>query len=172
MWFKLNDRNIKLDTDMLDSEFTTKQLTFTMPLEPVETTKIDQLLDAKREQNVGIAIGRLKIDGKVIHRALLYADFGILTKDIIQQLGNAVPTPEEQAACNTFHGDETQLSKASRFVYELSDIPNVESRVKCVKTIITFDDEVERLKNIMCIYDVNKNIFFRILYIYILYLHH
>ena len=28
--------------------------------------------------------------------------------------------------------------------------------MKCVKTIITFDDEVERLKKIMSIYDINQ----------------
>ena len=156
MWYSLDDRNIKLDTAMLDSEFTTKQITFVMPVEPVETSKVSQLLDGKREQNVGIAIGRLKVDVKGIHRALLFADFNILTRDIIQQLCNSVPTPEEQAVCLAFQGDESTLSKASRFVYELSDIPNVEQRCKCCKTIITFDEEIERLQEVMSIYDANQ----------------
>ena len=157
MWFNMNDRDIKLDTAMLDLEFSTKQITFVLPTEPVAASeKVVNLFDPKREQNVGIAIGRLKIPIRDIHHALLFGDFDILTRELIGQLVNAAPTPEEQEVCLGFQGDEKKLSSASRFAYELSDIPNVLQRLQCCKTILLFDDETERIKKVIEVYETNE----------------
>ena len=145
MWFQMNDRDIQLDTAMLDTEFTSKPMTFVLPVaEETKTSDVVNLLDAKREQNVGIAIGRLKVSTQQLHHALLFGDFSVITRE------------DEQAACLAFSGDEKKLSSASRFAYELSDIPMVAIRFECCKTIITFDDEVARIRRIVQVYEANE----------------
>ena len=157
MWFQMNDRDIKLDTAMLDTEFTSKPMTFVLPVaEETKTSDVVNLLDPKREQNVGIAIGRLKVSTQQLHHALLFGDFSVITRENISQLVNAAPTEDEQAACLAFSGDEKKLSSASRFAYELSDIPMVAVRFECCKTIITFDDEVTRIRKIIQVYEANE----------------
>ena len=157
MWFQMNDRDIQLDTAMLDTEFTSKPMTFVLPVaEETKTSDVVNLLDAKREQNVGIAIGRLKVSTQQLHHALLFGDFSVITRENISQLVNAAPTEDEQAACLAFSGDEKKLSSASRFAYELSDIPMVAIRFECCKTIITFDDEVARIRRIVQVYEANE----------------
>ena len=159
MWFSLNDRDIQLDTAMLDMEFSTKQITFVLPSEPVNASeKVVNLLDPKREQNVGIAIGRLKITVRDLHHALLFGDFNILTKELVSLLVNAAPTPEEQEVCLAFQGDEKKLSSASLFAYELSDIPSVLQRLQCCKSILTFEDENERIRKITEVYEKNEKL--------------
>ena len=157
MWVKLDDRAIKLDTGMLDAAFAAKDIAVLLPTEPVkkEESKVVNLLDAKREKNVGISIGRLKVDVKTIHHALLFGDFSMLTKDILPLLVNAAPTEEEQVVCNAYQGEVAKLSEASRFAYELSDIPSVQMRLECCRTIATMDDEEARLHEMMQIYESN-----------------
>ena len=157
MWVKLDDRAIKLDTGMLDAAFAAKDIAVLLPTEPVkkEESKVVNLLDAKREKNVGISIGRLKVDVKTIHHALLFGDFSVLTKDILPLLVNAAPTEEEQVVCNAYQGEVAKLSEASRFAYELSDIPSVQMRLECCRTIATMDDEEARLHEMMQIYESN-----------------
>ena len=157
MWVHLDDHAVKLDTAMLDTAFAAKDIAVTLPTETVkkEESKVVNLLDAKREKNVGITIGRLKVPVSTIHRALLFGDFTVLTKDIVPLLVNAAPTPDEQMVCNAYQGDVSKLSGASRFVYELSDIPSVQTRLECCRTVVTIDDEEARLKEIRQIYETN-----------------
>ena len=153
VWFKLDDRKVNLDTKMLDQEFTTKQVAPIIIAEPkTQSEKVSTLLDAKREQNVGIAIGRLPVSVDEIHHALLFADFKVLTKDVVAKLVNAAPTPEEQAVCAAYQGDVDHLSKASQFAYKISDIPGIADRLICCKVITTFDDEISRLEETLEIY--------------------
>ena len=157
MWVHLDDHAVQLDTAMLDTAFAAKDIAVTLPTETVkkEESKVVNLLDAKREKNVGITIGRLKVPVSTIHRALLFGDFTVLTKDIVPLLVNAAPTPDEQMVCNAYQGDVSKLSGASRFVYELSDIPSVQTRLECCRTVVTIDDEEARLKEIRQIYETN-----------------
>ena len=153
LWFKLDDHKVNLDTKMLDQEFTTKQVAPIVIAEPkTQSEKVSTLLDAKREQNVGIAIGRLPVSVDEIHHALLFADFKVLTKDVVIKLVNAAPTPEEQAVCAAYQGDVEHLSKASQFAYKISDIPGIADRLICCKVITTFDDEIDRLEQTLEIY--------------------
>ena len=153
LWFKLDDHKVNLDTKMLDQEFTTKQVAPIVIAEPkTQSEKVSTLLDAKREQNVGIAIGRLPVSVDEIHHALLFADFKVLTKDVVIKLVNAAPTPEEQAVCAAYQGDVEHLSKASQFAYKMSDIPGIADRLICCKVITTFDDEIDRLEQTLEIY--------------------
>ena len=157
MWFKMDDHAIKLDTAMLDTAFAMKDIAVKLPteLKKKDESKVVNLLDDKREKNVGISISRLKVSVKEIHHALVFGDFSVLTKDIISLLVNAAPEEAEQVACNAYQGDVSKLSEASRFAYELSDIPLVHTRLECCKAIVMMDDEEARLKDIMKIYEAN-----------------
>ena len=146
MWDKMNDREIKIDQDMMKREFQAKTSTVTFVMPTSQSEKVTTLLEGQREQNVGIVIGRIRLDVQDIRHALLFVDFNVLTRELVIRLASAIPTTSEQEAFLGYTGDVSKLSKASQFGYYLSDIPNLQARVNCFKVILSFDDELERLK--------------------------
>ena len=147
MWDKMNDREIKIDQDMMKREFQAKTSTVTFVMPTSQSEKVTTLLEGQREQNVGIVIGRIRLDVEEIRHALLFVDFNVLTRELVMRLASAIPTISEQEAFLGYTGDVNKLSKASQFGYYLSDIPNLQARVNCFKVILSFDDELERLKS-------------------------
>ena len=147
MWDKMNDREIKIDQDMMKREFQAKTSTVTFAMPTSQSEKVTTLLEGQREQNVGIVIGRIRLDVQDIRHALLFVDFNVLTRELVIRLASAIPTTSEQEAFLGYTGDVNKLSKASQFGYYLSDIPNLQARVNCFKVILSFDDELERLKS-------------------------
>ena len=164
LWFKLDDRSVRLDTAMLDMTFAKKA---TAPIVTVESTAIAKkstvsLLDSKREQAVGLILGRLKskevnLTVEDIHHILTFGNFKKLSKEILERLCEGAPTEEEQNACNAYQGSTSNLSKESAFVYALSDIPHVQSRLRCAKTIVCFDSDADRVREVFNAYKAKQD---------------
>ena len=152
MWEKMDDSEIKIDRDMMQREFQAKASAVTFVMPTSQSENVTTLLDGQRERNVGIVIGRIRLDVQDICHALLFVDFNVLTKDLVMKLVSAVPTPEEQEVFRNYNGDVRSLSKASQFGYHLRDIPNLQQRVNCYKIILSFDEELERLKSALQVY--------------------
>ena len=152
MWSKMDDREIKIDREAIEKEFQMAATTNIIVLPTSQSEKVTTLFSANRERNIGIVLGRIHLSTQDIHRALLFSDFNILTKELVNKLVATAPTQEEQATFINYNGDVNSLSKASQFGYYLSDIPNIKTRINCYKIVLTFDDEVEQLRSSLQVY--------------------
>ena len=153
MWEQMKDQTKKFDLDMIRGEFSTRSLPSIPIFQESQPKEVQTLLDAKREKTVSLVIGTIRLSADEIHRALLFTDFSVLTKDLILKLNSIAPDPEEQAKFTDYtQGDIAKLSKASQFCYALSDIPNIKNRIACFKVILTFDEEIERLTSSLQIF--------------------
>lgn len=53
------------------------------------------LLDTKRANHMGIALGRLKVDYSSLKHAIIELDDSVLSVEQLQMLKTCLPTPEE-----------------------------------------------------------------------------
>ncbi len=110
------------------------------------------LLDGKRQQNTGIVLGRLRMDGHMVRIAvraahcrrcvgvvvvlvliragvrgagsqILHLDFAALTADRISLLQSIVLTSEEEEQIRSHEGPDSELADVDRFYAIILDVP-------------------------------------------------
>lgn len=149
VWVKLNDSNVKLDlgemewmfrknaVDTLKKEDDTKK-----KKENTSTSQQVLLLDPKRQQNVAIAIARIKMPPSEIKKAILNVDTDLVNSETLNVLIQTAPTLEEQDLLKNYTGDEQLLGNLEKFFLEMMSIPRYTQRIKCIRFHLSFEDRV------------------------------
>lgn len=108
--------------------------------------------DMKRERNVGIGLGRLRMPFDVVRHCLAslscYGPGGEeLTQEHLSLLEDLLPAPdsEEAARAKAFRGDRARLSEASRFWATVADVPKARSRAAALAYQRSFDGRLKEL---------------------------
>ena len=114
---------------------------------PTTTTKVPKkkkkmkvpkqsVLSAKREQNVGIVLAKLRLSAGEIVRGVVTQDPRIHTYDMYEQILHALPTPEERES--TIHLDcpADQLKIPDQFYRYFCLFPDLTPRVECITQML------------------------------------
>nr|CCA17110.1 forminhomology 2 domaincontaining protein putative [Albugo laibachii Nc14] len=149
VWVKLNDANVTLDLTEMEWMFR-KNAVDTIKKEDdtkkkKETTSIPQqvlLLDPKRQQNVAIAIARIKMSPTDIKNAILNIDTTLINSETLNVLIQIAPTLEEQDLLKNYNGDQALLGTQEKFFLEMMSIPRYTQRIKCMRFHLSFEDRV------------------------------
>uniref|UniRef100_A0A7S2RJU4 Formin-like protein n=1 Tax=Mucochytrium quahogii TaxID=96639 RepID=A0A7S2RJU4_9STRA len=117
-------------------------------------------LDAKRQQNLGIAIARFKEPVSDLKKYILSLDQNFFTMEVVHKLISMAPTPEEIQAVSASQGEWSGpgpftegMSRVEHFVYEMSTIPRLRQRLQCVFVEMSFERQSESLQESLAKYE-------------------
>lgn len=86
-----------------------------------KSKRVLSVVDSRRAQNCTILLSKLKMSNEDIIRALLSMDSKEeLPMDMVEQLLKFIPTNEERALLDERSQDLDSLSRADRFLYDVS----------------------------------------------------
>ena len=101
------------------------------------------LVDPKRQQHCGIALGRFRMPYDDIRQAIVDVDTTIITQDRTQALIKLVPTTEEMTMVNEYDGDKSLLMETEKFFLAVGTVPRLKFSLKAMFTTFTFQDELD-----------------------------
>jgi len=155
VWEKLDDaRGAKVDVGRLEKMFQKKEAAVRAPgagagaggagkaAKPTVVT----LVDGKRQQNVSIALARLRLKPAELARAVLRLDESALAGDRVGTLLNIAPTGEEISAVKEYEGDAEQLGGVEKFFLATTKVPRFQLRLKCWLAKQRFGDQAEEVE--------------------------
>lgn len=151
VWSNMNDSAVELDYQDLTNYFRAKEnvVLATQSLLNSSIRKQNEIVqlitDDKRLRNVSMAIARLKMSTEVLKQAIFRVDDTILNHDMIRILFENAPTAEEVEIVKGFDGNIELLGDVDRFFKELSTIPNLQTRLKCIHIRSTLEAELEEI---------------------------
>ncbi|ORX66137.1 actin-binding FH2, partial [Linderina pennispora] len=108
------------------------------------------VLDSKRAYDLNIMLGMLKkYSFKDLRLALLRMDNSILTENVLKQLLQFVPTPEERGLLSAYQGrpDRKRLSRPDRFFLETMKVWRYEQRLRVTTTWATWNEVFRDLQS-------------------------
>eukprot|EP01119_Soliformovum_irregulare_P017325 TRINITY_DN5126_c0_g1_i1.p1 TRINITY_DN5126_c0_g1~~TRINITY_DN5126_c0_g1_i1.p1 ORF type:complete len:1319 (-),score=517.97 TRINITY_DN5126_c0_g1_i1:43-3999(-) len=146
LWKKAADV-IDIDTEEIENLFCQKQ---TAPKEvsdepKKEVRQIVNLLDTKRANHIGIALGRFKFSNQELKKAIVEVDDSKLTHDDLISLMSFLPTSEELNLVREYQGDKQLLDKPEQFFLEVESVPYLVTRVELWTFSRNFDEKVHTL---------------------------
>ena len=146
MWSKIDDEKPDIDMDKFESSFGKKEKAEKTgskgPKKPSKPKKVS-LVDPKRQQNCGIALGRFRMPYDQIRTAIAECDTTIITQDRTQALIKLVPTSEEMSMVNDYDGDKSLLMETEKFFMAGGTIPRLKFRLKAMFTTFTFQNALD-----------------------------
>jgi diaphanous 1 len=146
MWSKIDDEKPDIDMDKFESSFGKKEKAEKAgskgPKKPSKPKKVS-LVDPKRQQNCGIALGRFRMPYDQIRTAIAECDTTIITQDRTQALIKLVPTSEEMSMVKDYDGDKSLLMETEKFFMAVGTIPRLKFRLKAMFTTFTFQNALD-----------------------------
>ena len=108
-----------------------------------------RLLDARRSNNVSIALNQFKSlgDAQEIGRMIQQVDWTVLTTERLVALQEIMPTNVEARRLQNYRGNVDQLGQAERFLLEMSRIPRVDAKVGALVFASQFESHMRQLKD-------------------------
>lgn len=142
VWSKVKDDTVAVDEDAIVELFAAAPAASPGAAAPAgegggaETGKkpagptIVSLLDMQRANNVGIMLSRIKMPFAEIREALLAMDDAKLGGQALRSIAQFAPTQEEVEMIREYQGDRALLGSAERFFLEISQVPNLATRLQ------------------------------------------
>jgi hypothetical protein len=145
---KSNELRNEFDLDEITNLFKKEKKEISNVSKPqIETVPTANLLDGKISQNIAIAlnsISRRGLNSNEKIRSTLLSMNPIIEDEILSQLTSIVPPREEMEKIIEYEGD-LELSEVEKYLKFISDIPNLEERLKCWEILTSFELNVSRI---------------------------
>lgn len=87
-------------------------------------------------------LGMLKMEYSAIRKAIMSVNDDVLSDNLLSQLLNYIPTPEEEKALEPFSKNPAQLASADQFFVEILQIPRYEQRLRALAFRKTLSDKL------------------------------
>jgi hypothetical protein len=145
---KSNELRNEFDLDEITNLFKKEKKEISNVSKPqIETVPTANLLDGKISQNIAIALNSISRRGlntnEKIRSTLLSMNPNI-EDEILSQLTSIVPPREEMEKIIEYEGD-LDFSEVEKYLKFISDIPNLEERLKCWEILTSFELNVSRI---------------------------
>jgi len=123
-------------------------------------SRVLSVVDGRRAQNCTILLSKLKMTNEDIIRALLSMDSKEeLPMDMVEQLLKFIPTNEERALLEERNNDLDSLSRADRFLYDVSMITHYEQRLNTLFYKKKFGLSISEMEpKIMAVMEASKEV--------------
>lgn len=95
----------------------------------VDMPQVVQLVDARRSQNIGIGLGRLRLGNAELMEAIRQIDATCLPFEKVEVLLSILPTQDEVDLVVGHGGDPSSLGKVERFFLETQSVKNCRGRM-------------------------------------------
>ena len=156
IWKDVDDSEVEIDTALLIDHFSAKKskerasdLLGSSEKQARSSPRSVQIVDAKKQQNAGIVISRLKMNSDELRSAVISMNESILTQDRVAMLINIAPTPEETGALQSYDGNPSLLGKVDKVLLELSMITHLKEQLQCLNVKYTFANQAAELKRLI-----------------------
>ncbi|GBG26605.1 Formin-H [Hondaea fermentalgiana] len=151
VWPELSDQRVKLNIKMLERKFGTDPEVEKVAAAQSEKRKSlgkVHLVTGKRQQNVGIALSKIRASDAEIVDAILTMDDTLLSPEHTVVLLTAVPTEDEIQLIRNFQetsGDPRKLAREDQFLLAVSSIPGLKGRLEAVACRHNFESDTARI---------------------------
>jgi len=151
IWPELSDQNVKFNTKKLEKMFGVDPQVAAAAAKMKgkrKSTGQVHLVTGNRQQNIGIALSKMRATDEELATAIMQMDETLLTPNHTALLLSCVPTDDEVELIKQFeatNGDPKKLAREDRFLRVMSNIPNLHSRLRALQTQYTFDESYERV---------------------------
>lgn len=113
---------------------------------PVQAKKEVTVIDPKKNREIAIALGRVKISLEDIKKFLLDMDLSAIEVQVLEAIQKQLPTKEEIEALSQFRNKPNpDLSKADQFLLAIMDIPMLSERISALLLRRRFDENVAEI---------------------------
>eukprot|EP00511_Aplanochytrium_stocchinoi_P009109 CAMPEP_0204869886 /NCGR_PEP_ID=MMETSP1348-20121228/30957_1 /ASSEMBLY_ACC=CAM_ASM_000700 /TAXON_ID=215587 /ORGANISM="Aplanochytrium stocchinoi, Strain GSBS06" /LENGTH=1097 /DNA_ID=CAMNT_0052023417 /DNA_START=77 /DNA_END=3371 /DNA_ORIENTATION=- len=157
IWPELSDQSVKFDIKHFEESFgkkAAKKLARTTTAAPGTMTKhveVVHLIDSQRQQNLGIALKRMRLKNKEIKSAVITMDDTVLSPATVNVLVDICPTAEEKQLLDKYIKDGSDpkvLGPEEKYLYEVSQIPRLQERLQCLRTKHEFGYHARKILDI------------------------
>ncbi|GLE08468.1 hypothetical protein PINS_up019651 [Pythium insidiosum] len=104
------------------------------------------LIDMKKSQNIAITLARIKLSYPELKREILALNPTVLSTAQLQALMDMWPDQQEQVAIDNFHGDDSMIGAAEKFLVETRNIPRFREKLGCLVFKQEFPNRVHELR--------------------------
>lgn len=149
IWPEIKDEKVRLDIETLEKKFQVVESKLPDKAgggSAAPSKEKVHIVDGKRQQNVGIGVSKLRIPTPDLLQAIIKLDETILSLDRTRVLLDLTPTDDEIPMLRGYDGDLDQLTTEDRFLYELTNVPRLSTRLKCMITRYTFEKDALEIK--------------------------
>jgi len=142
IWMEAED--VEFNADQLEDLFASKAVKKDTEKKEEKERRIN-IIDTKRANHVGIALGRMKKSFTEIKAAIIDLDDSQMTIENLISLKSFIPTSEELAQIRAFDGDKNKLDRPEQFFLELEAIPHLHTRVEHWIFERSFEENVHKI---------------------------
>jgi hypothetical protein len=104
------------------------------------------LIDMKKSQNISITLARIKLPFPELKSEILALNPTVLSTAQLQSLMDMWPDQQEQVAIDNFHGDDSLIGVAEKFLVEVRNIPRFKEKLGCLVFKQEFPTRVHELR--------------------------
>lgn len=151
VWPELSDQRVKIDIKRLERKFgTDPEADKALVAKDAKRKSLGKihLVTGKRQQNVGIALSKIRASDSEIAEAIIAMDETLLTSEHLVVLLTACPTEDEIELIKNFqdtNGDIHKLAREDQFLMAMADIPRLKGRLEAVACKQNFENDYSRV---------------------------
>jgi hypothetical protein len=112
---------------------------------PAKQAKVS-LLDAKRAQNAGIALARVKMSFEDVRKVIADMNDKAFDTEPLKNLGEYLPTDEEARLLMAYKGDKALLGQAEKYMMTMLNFKTAKKRLDCMVFKKEFKDKLSEIK--------------------------
>ena len=111
------------------------------------------LIDAKRGQNAGIALARIKKSFDQVRKAIADMEEKEFSTEQLKSLGEYLPTDEESRILKAYQGDASLLGQAERYMMTMMGFVTAKKRLDCMVFKQQFKEKLHEIKGTVATID-------------------
>jgi len=139
------DEEIPLEVDKLEELFSTKKKEEAKAEEHAKS-KVINLIDLSRANNIGIMLNRLKRSPEDIKTAIIKMDAEFLNTGNLEALRKTLPNKDEIETLKNFEGDKLNVGYVEQYMFQIYDIPDLDKKIDQLLFKSTYGAKVAEIK--------------------------